>query len=94
MPDDDARTVHLSWVGISRTTAKLRKHKFVPSSHPGPFPVVASSRKSQTKVGTLACFSFLYQNELCKNPAILFHVDMIYLAKQAKRDVEKSFALR
>ena len=28
------------------------------------------------------------------NPAKLFHVDMIYLAKQAKRDVEKSFALR
>ena len=24
---------------------------------------------------------------------MLFHVDMIYLAKQAKRDVEKSFAL-
>ena len=23
---------------------------------------------------------------------MLFHVDMIYLAKQAKRDVEKSFA--
>ena len=53
-----------------------------------------SSRKSQTKVGTLACFDFLYQNELCKNPAILFHVDMIYLAKQAKCDVEKSFALK
>ena len=31
---------------------------------------------------------------LCKNPAMLFHVDMIYLAKQAKRDVEKNFALR
>ena len=29
-----------------------------------------------------------------KNPAMLFHVDMIYLAKQAKCDVEKSFALR
>ena len=27
------------------------------------------------------------------NPAMLFHVDMIYLAKQAKRDIEKSFAL-
>ena len=26
--------------------------------------------------------------------AKLFHVDMIYLAKQAKHDVEKSFALR
>ena len=32
--------------------------------------------------------------ELCKNPAMLFHVDMIYLAKQAKCDVEKSFAWR
>ena len=31
-------------------------------------------------------------SKLCKNPAMLFHVDMIYLAKQAKRDVEKSFA--
>ena len=51
-------------VGISGTTAKPRKRKFVPSSHPEPFAVVASSRKSQTKVGTLACFSFLYQNEL------------------------------
>ena len=30
-------------------------------------------------------------SKLCKNPAMLFHVDMIYLAKQAKRDVEKSF---
>ena len=52
-----------SRVGISRTTAKSRERKFVPSSHPGPFAVVASSRKSQTKVGTLACFDFLYQNE-------------------------------
>ena len=26
---------------------------------------------------------------LCKNPAMLFHVDMIYLAKQPKCDVEK-----
>ena len=25
---------------------------------------------------------------------MLFHVDMIYLAKQAKRDVKESFALR
>ena len=31
---------------------------------------------------------------ICKNQAMLFHVDMIYLTKQAKRDVEKSFALR
>ena len=29
---------------------KLPLRKFVPSSHPGPFAVVASSRKSQTKV--------------------------------------------
>ena len=79
---------------ISGTTAKSRIRKFVPSSHPGPFAVVASSRKSQTKVDTLACFVFWQKNELCKNPALLFHVDMIYLAKQAKRDVEKSFALK
>ena len=51
-------------VGISGTTAKSRKHKFVPSSHPGPFALVASSRKSQTKVGTLACFDFCKKNEL------------------------------
>ena len=53
-----------TWVGISDSTAKSRKCKFVPSPHLGPFTVVASSRKSQTKVGTIACFSFLYQNEL------------------------------
>ena len=46
-------------VGISRATAKSRQRKFVPSSHPGPFALVASSHKSQTKVGTLACFDFL-----------------------------------
>ena len=33
-------------------------------------------------------------SKLCKNPAMLFHVDMIYLAKQAKRDVKEGFALR
>ena len=49
----------ISRVGISRTTAKSRQRKFVPSSHPGPFAVVATSRKSQTKVGTLACFDLL-----------------------------------
>ena len=38
-------------VGISGTTAKSRKHRFVPSSHLGPFAVVASSWKSQTNVG-------------------------------------------
>ena len=43
---------------------KSRKRKFVPPSHRGPFVVVASSRKSQTKVGTLNCFDVLYQNEL------------------------------
>ena len=43
-------------VGISGTTAKSRQRKFVPSSHPGPLAIVATSRKSQTKVGTLACF--------------------------------------
>ena len=46
-------------VGISVTTAKSRQRKFVPSSHPEPFAVVATSRKSQTKVGTLACFDLL-----------------------------------
>ena len=46
-------------VGISGTTAKSRQRKFVPSSHTGPFAVVATSRKSQTKVGTLACFDIL-----------------------------------
>ena len=45
-------------VDISGTTAKSRQRKFVPSSHPGPFALVASSHKSQTKVGTLACFDF------------------------------------
>ena len=45
-------------MGISGTTGKSRKRKFVPSSHLGPFAVVESSRKSQTKVGTLACFDF------------------------------------
>ena len=29
----------------------------------------------------------------CKNLAMLFHVDMIYLAKQAKRGVEKKLCL-
>ena len=48
-----------SRVGISGTTAKSRQRKFVPSSHPGPFAAVATSRKSQTKVGTLACFDLL-----------------------------------
>ena len=48
-----------SRVGISRTNAKSRQRKFVPSSHPGPFALVASSHKSHTKVGTLACFDFL-----------------------------------
>ena len=85
----------LSRVGISRTTAKSRQRKFVPSSHPGPFALVASSRKSQTKIGNLACLIFCKRmSKLCKNSAMLFHVDMIYHAKQAKRDVEKSFALR
>ena len=46
-------------VGISGTTAKSCQRKFVPSSHPGPFALVASPRKSKTKVGTLACFDFL-----------------------------------
>ena len=58
--------------------------------------VVASSQKSQTKVGTLAFLIFRKRmSKLCKKKmAMLFHVDMIYLPKQAKCDVEKSFALR
>ena len=51
--------VLLSRLGISGTSAKSRQRKFVPSSHTGPFALVASSHKSQTKVGTLACFDFL-----------------------------------
>ena len=82
-------------MGISGTTAKSRKRKFVPSSHPGPFALVASPGKNKTKVGTLACIEFCERmSKQCKNPAMLFHVDMIYLAKQAKLEVEKSFALR
>ena len=54
----------LTRVGISGTTAKSCKPKFVPLSHLGPFAVVALSRKSQIKVGTLAYFDFLYQKEL------------------------------
>ena len=46
--------VTASRVGISRTTAKSLKRKLVPSSHPGRFAVVASSRKKQTKIGSLA----------------------------------------
>ena len=54
-----------------------------------------SSRKIQTKVGTLAYFDFFKgMSYLCKNPAMLFHVDMIYLAKQAKYDVKKAYFLR
>ena len=49
----------ISRVGISGATAKSRQRKFVPSSHPGPFALVASSHKSLTNVGTLACFDFL-----------------------------------
>ena len=67
-------------MGISGTTAKLCSRNFVPLSHPGPFAVVASSRKRQTKVGTLACFDFL---------TMLFHVDMNYLAKQANAMLKK-----
>ena len=54
----------LSRVGISGTTTKSRQRKFVPSSHPGPFAAVATSRKSQTKVGTLACFDLFLKNGL------------------------------
>ena len=57
--------------------------------------VVASLWKSQTMVGTPLVLIFCKRmSYLCKNPVMLFHVDMINLAKQAKGDVEKSFALR
>ena len=46
-------------VGISGTTAKLRQRKFVPSSHPGPFALVASRHGKAKTLGTLACFDFL-----------------------------------
>ena len=52
--------------------------------------VVASSRKMQTKVGTLACFDFLLKNELCKNPAMLFHVDMISLLNRPNAMLKKT----
>ena len=83
-------------VGFSGTTAKSRQRKFVPSSHTGPVALVASLGKSKTKLGTLACFDFFCErmSKLCEKPAMLLHVDMIYLAKQAKLDVEKNFALR
>ena len=82
-------------VGISGTTAKSRKRKFVPSSHMGPFALVASPGKNKTRKVLLLVLIFCeIMSKLCKNPAMLFHVDMIYLAKQAKLDVEKSFALR
>ena len=55
----DSSMPSVSRVGISGTTAKSRQRKFVPSSNPGHFALVALSHKSQTKVGTLACFDFL-----------------------------------
>ena len=58
-------------MGISGTTAKSRKHKFVPLSL------------------SLVLIFCERMSKLCKNPAMLFHEDMIYLAKQAKLDVEK-----
>ena len=42
-------SIFLTRVGISGTTAKSRERKFVPLSHPGPFAVVASSRKKPNK---------------------------------------------
>ena len=82
-------------MGISGTTAKWSKRKFVPLSHTGPFALVASPGKSKKKLVLSLVLIFCERiSKLCKNPAMLFHVDMIYLAKQAKLDVEKSFALR
>ena len=51
---------------------------------------MASSRKSQTKVGTLACFAFFKRMSYVKNRAMLFHVDMVQFAKQAKRNIYMS----
>ena len=42
----------------------------------------------------LVVLIFVKNELLCKTLAMLFHVDMIYLAKQAKRGVEKSFVCR
>ena len=41
----------------------------------------------------VGCFDFCKRiaKYVKKNLAMLFHVDMIYLAKQAKRGVEKNF---
>ena len=44
--------------GHPRNYREIAFTEFVPLSHLGPFAVVASSHKSQTKVGTLACFDF------------------------------------
>ena len=50
-------------VGISGTTAKSRKRKFVPSSHPGPFAVVWLFRDDATTVKGPCCFNLLkYKN--------------------------------
>ena len=82
-------------MGISGTTAKSRRRKLVPSSHPGPFAVVATSLKAKQRyVLSLVLIFCKIMGLLCKYLAMLFHVDMIYLGKQAKCDVEKSFALR
>ena len=82
-------------VGFSGTTAKSRQRKFVPSLHPGPFALVASPGKSKKRqVLSLVLIFCKIMSKICKNPAMLFHEDMVYLAKQAKFDVEKSFALR
>ena len=55
---------HVSWVGISCTTAKSRKRKFVPLSHRDVRGSGIVTEKSNCKVGTLAGIDFLYQNEL------------------------------
>ena len=53
-------------MGISGTTVKSHKRKFVPSSGQGPFAVVASSQKRQTKVVPVLSLVliFLKKNEL------------------------------
>ena len=54
----------INMVGHQWNYREITLQKFVPLSNQGPIAVVASSRKIQTKVGTLACFDFMLKNEL------------------------------
>ena len=83
--------ISLSRVGISGTTAKSRKSNlcsFVTSeTFRGSGTVTEKSNK-----GRCSHLFWFFVSEWANH--VKFHVDMIYLAKEAKRDVEKSFALR